>query len=319
MQLVRSLTFLFFITLLLSCNQQSDQSSADAEKQPQVALIMKSLANEFFTNMSIGAKNHQKENPNRYELIVNGIQNETDLSHQVALVEQMVAAEVDAIVIAPADSKALVPVLARANEKGIVVVNIDNKLDDIVMKEYEPQIPFIGPDNKLGASVVGEYLAKKLVTGDQVAVLEGITSSNNSQARKAGFIEAAKNHGLIIQTFQSAFWEQRKAAEITSAILIKHPDLKGVMAANDSMALGAASAIKQAGKTGEILVVGFDNISAVQTLIKSGDILATADQHADLLAVYGIGFALDILAGKAVLERRETPIDLITQEVLETL
>ena len=56
-----------------------------------------------------------------------------------------------------------------------------------------------------------------------------------------------------------------------------------------------------------------------KTVCLSGDILATADQHADLLAVYGIGFALDILAGKAVLERRETPIDLITQEVLETL
>ncbi len=96
---------------------------------------MKSLANEFFSTMAEGAKKHQAANAGDYELIVNGIKNETDLAEQVNLVEQMIAQRVNAIVIAPADSKALVTVLKRAKEAGILVVNIDNKLDADVLKQ----------------------------------------------------------------------------------------------------------------------------------------------------------------------------------------
>ena len=89
------------------------------------------------------------------------------------------------------------------------------------------------------------------------------------------------------------------------------------MAANDNMALGALSAIKQLGRLDEIEVVGFDNISAVNKLVREGEILATADHHGDLLAVYGIEFALDTLAGKEVQYGRKTPVDLITREILQ--
>src|SRR5205809_6118399 len=108
---------------------------------------MKSLANEFFSTMADGAKKHQAANAANYDLIVNGIKNETDLAEQVNLVEQMIAQGVNAIVIAPADSKALVTVLRRAKDAGVLVVNIDNKLDADVLKQAGLQVPFVGPDN----------------------------------------------------------------------------------------------------------------------------------------------------------------------------
>ena len=82
---------------------------------------MKSLANEFFSTMADGAKKHQSAHAADYDLIVNGIKNETDLAEQVGLVEQMIARRVNAIVIAPADSKALVTVLKRAQDAGIAI------------------------------------------------------------------------------------------------------------------------------------------------------------------------------------------------------
>ena len=82
-------------------------NATDGIKKPRIALIMKSLANEFFSTMAKGAAGHQAEHSDQYDLIVNGIKDERDLSRQVALVEEMVASGVDAIVIAPADSKAL--------------------------------------------------------------------------------------------------------------------------------------------------------------------------------------------------------------------
>src|SRR5690242_7966106 len=135
--------------LLIGGCQKSESPSSTAK--PKIALVMKSLANEFFSTMAEGAKKHQQANAGTYDLVVNGIKNETDLAEQVNVVEQMVARQVNAIVIAPADSKALVPALKRAKDAVILVVNIDNKLDSEVLKQAGLSIPFVGPDNRAGA------------------------------------------------------------------------------------------------------------------------------------------------------------------------
>ncbi len=100
-----------------------------------------------------------------------------------------------------------------------------------------------------------------------------------------------KEAGLPIIDSQSALWEIEPASKIASAMLGEHPEIKGLLCCNDSMALGALAAVKGAGREGEVLIVGYDGISAVEDAIKEGSILATADQHADQLAVFGIEFA----------------------------
>lgn len=294
------------------------KNSASESKRPKVALIMKSLANEFFSTMAKGAEKHQAEHSDQYELIVNGIKDERDLSRQVALVNEMVAAGVQAIVIAPADSKALVPALRQAKEAGVIVVNIDNRLDVDVLAEEKLTVPFVGPDNRSGAKKVAEYLASRLKSGDQVAVLEGIVTSFNGQQRKLGFEEAATAAGLKVVSSQSAEWETSLANKIATSMLLAHPDIKAILACNDSMALGAVAAIRAAGLQDKVLVVGFDNIGAVQEAIKEGAILATADQHGDQLAVFGIEHALKLIREPdSKIEDLETPVDLITAENLK--
>jgi ribose transport system substrate-binding protein len=276
---------------------------------------MKSLANDFFSVMAEGAEQHHKDHANEYELILNGIENESDLGRQVALVEEMVAANVDAIVIAPADSKALVPALRRAMKSGVVVVNIDNRLDVDVLREEEVAIPFVGPDNRAGAKKVGEYLASVLTKGDEVAILEGKTTAFNGIQRRLGFEDAMLESGLKVVSSQSADWETDKANTITASILSEHPNLKGILASNDSMAVGAVAAVKAAGRTGDVLIVGFDNIAAVQQLLEEEKVVATADQHGDELAVFGIETALALLDDpEKIPEDVETPVDLIITE-----
>lgn len=313
---MKILKILLLLLALAACEQDSDHAATkprDTPETPVIALIMKSLANEFFITMAEGAKQHNAASPLPYKLILNGIKNESDLAQQVALIDQMIAAGADAIVIAPADSKAIIPALARAHRAGIIVVNIDNKLDAEVLAQHSLRIPFVGPDNRAGARMVGEFLAENLSPNDQVAVLEGVPTAYNSQQRRAGFEDAAHNAGLEIVTVQSAFWDQSRAAEITTAILVRFPKLKAILCANDNMALGAVSALRQAGKDGDVQVIGFDNISALQTLVKEGKVLATADQHADQLAVYGIEYALDIFSKGGQLNDRITRVDLITR------
>lgn len=304
-----------------SSNATTSPSSPAAHAptgKPQVALIMKSLANEFFSTMAEGAKKHQSEHADQYDLIVNGIKDERDLGRQAALIEEMVAAGAQAIVIAPADSKALISSLRRAKEAGVVVVNIDNKLDAAILAQEQLSIPFVGPNNRTGAKAVGEFLASKLQAGDKVAVLEGIRTSFNGTERRLGFEEAMKNAGIAIVDSQSAQWEMNQANTIASSMLTEHSDLKAILAANDSMALGAIAAVKAANKVGQVQVVGFDNISAAQLAIREGKMLATADQHGDLLAVYGIEYALQLLAKPTEqIADKETPVERITAKELQ--
>lgn len=138
--------------LMTGCGgKEAASAKTSPSRKPTIALIMKSLANEFFQTMEQGAREHHRKYSDRYDLIVNGIKDELDVSRQIDLVEQMIARHVDAIVIAPADSKALIPVCKKAQEAGIVVVNIDNKFDEAVLQENGVDFPFVGPDNRAGA------------------------------------------------------------------------------------------------------------------------------------------------------------------------
>lgn len=246
------------------------------------------------------------------EGLANGIKDELDVTRQIDLVEQMIAQRVDALVIAPADSKALVAACRKAQDAGIVVVNIDNKLDDAVLAEKQTRIPFVGPDNRKGARKVGEFLASRLQPNDPVAILEGAPNAFNGQQRLQGFLDAFQAAQLRVVSSQSGHWETDKANQVAAAVISEHPDLKAFACANDSMALGAIAALRAAGKPDQVLVVGFDNISAVQSLLNEGRMLATADQHADQIAVFGIEYALQLLNTRATPADRETPVDLIT-------
>jgi ribose transport system substrate-binding protein len=305
------LAALFGALALAGCNQPAQSG------KPRIALVMKSLANEFFKTMQDGAEGHHRAHAAEYDFIAGGIKDELDVSRQVELVEQLIAQGVNAIVIAPADSKALIAVCKRAQDAGVVVVNIDNKLDAATLAERNLKIPFVGPDNRKGARLVGEYLAKQLKAGDEVAIVEGVPTTFNAAQRKAGFEDAMQSAGMKIASSQSGNWETAKANQVAAAVLTERPELKAFLCANDNMALGAVAALKAARMAERVKVVGFDNISAIQQLMREGRVLATADQHADQLAVYGIEYALEILKTKRAPADRETPVDLITAETLK--
>lgn len=294
-------------------------SSAFAESaaKPKVALVMKSLANEFFLTMEDGAKAYQKEHSADFDLISNGIKDETDTAGQTKIVEQMILAKVDALVIAPSDSKAMVPVIKKAVDAGITVINIDNQLDPAIVKSKNISVPFVGPDNRKGARLVGEYVAKQLKAGDEVGIIEGVSTTTNAQQRTAGFKDAMEAAQIKIVSLQSGDWEIDKGNKVAASILSEYPDVKALLTGNDSMAVGAVSAVRAAGKAGQVKVVGYDNINAIKPMLKDGRVLATADQFAAKQAVFGIETALKIIKGEKVDSGAngviETPVELVTQ------
>ena len=295
----------------------SSAFAAETAAKPKVGLVMKSLANEFFVTMQEGAKDYQKAHSADFDMITNGIKNETDTSAQIDIVNQMILAKVNAIVIAPADSKALVTVLKKASDAGIKVVNIDNRLDPDVLKSKNLNIPFVGPDNRKGSKLVGDYLAKKLASGDKVGIIEGVPTTTNAQQRTAGFKDAMDAAGMKIVSTQSGNWEIDQGQKVASAMLSEYPDIKALLAGNDNMALGAVSAVRAAGKAGKVMVVGYDNIEAIKPMLQDGRVLATADQAAAQQAVFGIQNALKLVKGEKVDAKDgviETPVELVTKQ-----
>ncbi|USW92945.1 sugar ABC transporter substrate-binding protein [Pseudomonas proteolytica] len=311
---------LLAVAVLAAASAALPLSSAfadDSAAKPKVGLVMKSLANEFFVTMQDGAKDYQKAHAADFDMITNGIKNETDTSAQIDIVNQMILAKVNAIVIAPADSKALVNVLKKASDAGIKVVNIDNRLDPEVLKSKNLEVPFVGPDNRKGSRLVGEYLAKQLASGDKVGIIEGVPTTTNAQQRTAGFKDAMDGAGMKIVSVQSGNWEIDQGNKVAAAMLSEYPDLKALLAGNDNMALGAVSAVRAAGKAGKVQVVGYDNIAAIKPMLKDGRILATADQAAAQQAVFGIQNALKLVKGEKVESVDgviETPVELVLKQ-----
>lgn len=300
--------------LAAACGQQGTSGSISQKIKnhtPAIGLVMKSLGNPYFQDMQKGAESYAKQNHN-FTLTTAGTQSETDISGQVDIVNNMVAKGVDALVIAPADSRALIAPLKETAAKGIKSVNIDVKLDDATLKQAGMRIPFVGPDNVAGARQSGEVLAKHLGSGGKVALIEGVLGAANAQQRKQGFMQAIQAGRLKLVAAHTADWETAEADTVFTDILSAHPDIQGVMSSNDDMTLGVMAALKAAHRT-DIKSASFDNIPAIQPYLAQGAVVATLDQYGSKQAAYGIDAALQVLAGKTLPAWTVTPITLITK------
>lgn len=299
-----------FFFLVLSGVLISSLCESGWTKESRIALVMKAVTNPFFHAMEQGAKAEAEKLG--VTLFPASVERETDIDKQIALVENFIVKQVDAIVIAPASSQGLVTVLKQAQDEGIYVVNIDNPLDEQAMKQQGLKCPFVGSDNKLGASIATHALVAHMGGTGEVAMLEGIPGVTNAELRKAGFLSVIEHvPGMKLAASQSANWETEQAYNITTNILTAHPNLKGLFCANDNMALGAIAAVDSAGKTGQVIVVAYDNLEAAQEAILEGKMHATIEQHPELMGAYGVRAAKDHLDGKPVNDYIPTPLDLI--------
>jgi len=284
-----------------------------ADNDHTIALVMKALTNPFFLKMEQGAKNFAKEN--EIPLEVFGIINETDTFHQISIMESLISRNIGAIVLAPADSKKLVPVCKKAIKKGITVINIDNPLDNNLLSKEGLNIPFVGSNNQTGGELLGQYIKQQLKGEGRVLVIEGIRGVENAELRKSGFVKAVtKNSSIWIVASESANWKTEEAFSVTMKLLQKHPSIDAIFCANDKMALGTLQAIDILDLNKKILIAGYDNIESVRNEIRHKKIHATMEQHPELMGAYGVMLAQKKINGEAVPDNLSTPLDIITYE-----
>ena len=327
----RLLTSILLLSLLASCTPSALQSTPDsfienpaatsAPKTPaaarhKVALVMKTLTNPFFVEMEKGARKAESELG--IELIVKTAAQETSIQQQIEIVEDLIKAKVDAIVIAPGDSKELIPVLKKAQDAGIVVVNIDNRLEEALSRQLGLQnVPFISVDNEKGGYLSAKFISDQIKTPTKAIILEGIRSARNAQDRAKGAARAfQENPNIKVVASESANWKIDEAHDVTGRLFQSTPDIGAIFCANDMMALGAIQYLGEQ-KLDKVLVAGYDNLLEAQQAVRAGQLQSTIDQQAALQGYTGVEFAVKMIQGEKMPAETFVNIILVTKETLK--
>ena len=213
-------------------------------------------------------------------------------TQQVGQMEDRIAQGDDAIVIAVQDTQALIPAIEQANEAGIPVIAVDKgadggKIESIIMTD------------NIAAAYDGAKLIAELVGGKgKVLVLEGMPGGQTANDRKAGALKALAEYPDIEVISLTAEWQTAKAQSVTEDTLTAHPDLAGIFASNDMMAMGAVPALAAAGV--DIPVCGFDAVPPALEMVADGRLVATVAQFPGKMGFLGIEYAKRVVDGKEV-------------------
>jgi len=205
-----------------------------------------------------------------YELL----DGQADANTQISLMETSISQDVDAIFLQPVDSVAVGPAIKKAREAGIPVITLN-------IDAVEPHAVHVEMNHYFGAIAIGEKMGELMGGSGKVAILNAPPGIIIRDQRTNGFLEGlAQFPDIEVVADQNAEWGRSKAQEVLSAILIAHPDIKGVYGVNDSMALGAVDVLKSEGMLGDVVVFGNDGEAAALESIEAGELTGT--QYTDV-------------------------------------
>jgi ribose transport system substrate-binding protein len=285
------------------------------DKVLKIALVMKTLTNPFFIEMEKGARRAETEM--NVNLQVRTAAQETSIEQQIQIVNDLIAAHVDAIVIAPGDSTSLIPVLQKASAAGIKLVNIDNRLNpQAVQKAGLAPLPFISVDNEKAAYASAQFIAEGARPGTQAAILEGIRSADNAQQRMAGARRAFSDvNGINLVASESANWKIDEGYAVTKKIFLTNPQVKLLFAANDMMALGALKYLHESRRSA-VKVASYDALEDAVAAVKAGQLAVTVNQQAGEQGFQGVVLAVRLLRGESVPDVMLIDTRLVTRKSL---
>jgi ribose transport system substrate-binding protein len=193
-----------------------------------------------------------------------------NMAEQNKLVDDAIKDKPDAIVFVPVDFSKAAAAVAKINAAQIPLVNVNERLDGGTIAGY------VGTDDVALAKATGGYLIKAMNRKGNVVILDGPDSNLTAQGRAQGFRDAIKDAPDIkLLAGKSANYGRSQGQQVTAGFLRSYPQLDGILAANDPMAIGAVDALKAAGR--KSLVVGINASREVMDLLKSGDVIGSGD------------------------------------------
>jgi ribose transport system substrate-binding protein len=269
----------------------------------RIGLSVSTLNNPFFVTLRDGAQSAADEAG--AELIVSDAQNDT--AQQQDDIQNFVTQQVNVILVNPVDSDAVVPAIEAANQANIPVIALDRGASGGELATT------IASDNVQGGNLAGEELIR-LVGSGSVAQLEGTPGADPARDRGQGFQDAIDAQSAVeVVASQSANFDRAEGLNVAENILQANPDIAGIFAQNDEMALGAVQAL--GGSAGDdVKVVGFDATEDALSAIQDGTMNATVAQQPAEIGSLGVENAISVINGESVEENIPVEVQLVTPE-----
>jgi ribose transport system substrate-binding protein len=257
----------------------------------EVDLIISTFNNPFFVSLKNGAQYEAQKLG--YKLVVQNANN--DITTELNLAQTDIQNKPACLILDPVDSNGIVTSVNAANQAGIPVVAFDRAPAGGKIET------FVGYDAIAAGKRAADALAKALNDSGKVVEIQGIMGTNVAQDRSKGFEEEiAKYPNIQVVAKQPANFDRGTALNVMTNVLQAHPDINGVYAANDEMAMGVLAALKAGGKAGKVVLVGNDGIKDSLDAITSGDMYATNAESPFEEGIKVADIAGDILKGKSV-------------------
>lgn len=290
MQLV---IILLAMMVLAACSMEAPGSSSeetsggDKAEDFTIGFSISTLNNPFFVTLSEGAEAKAKE----LGATLSVVDAQDNASKQASDVEDLIQQDVDMIMINPVDSEAVAAAVESANSANIPVITVDRS------SAGGEVVSHIASDNVAGGEMAGEHLLSLVGEGALVAELEGVPGSSAARERGEGFNNVAEGK-LEVSAKQTANFNRSEGLSVMENILQANPDIKGVFAHNDEMALGALEAIEASGK--DITVVGFDATDDAVKAVEEGRLAGTIAQKPEMIGEKALETAVQSLKGEKV-------------------
>ncbi|MFD5543451.1 substrate-binding domain-containing protein [Streptomyces sp. NPDC127079] len=270
---------------------------------PKVGLSLSTLNNPFFVQIRSGAAAEAKKLG--VDLTVTDAQN--DASQQANQLQNFTSSGLGAIIVNPVDSDAASNSVKAADKADIPVIAVDRGVNNAKTDTL------IASDNVRGGELAAKTIAEKLGGQGKIVILQGQPGTSAARERAQGFANGLKAYpGIQVVAQQPADFDRTKGLDVMSNLLQAHPDVQGVVAANDEMALGAIKALGSKAGT-SVSVVGFDGTPDGLTAVKDGTLYASVAQQPSQLGKIAVDNALKAVQGKKVDPTIKVPVKVITK------
>lgn len=285
----------------------SAASGTAATGEAEYAVVLKTQASDYWVKMKDGIVAKAKELGVKVD--VYAAQSEEDTEGQLKILENCLTKNYKSIGVAPLSPVNLVPGIVKANQKGIYVMDIDEKIDMTTLKNSGGSvIAFAATDNvKVGANGAN-YIISQAPEGGKVAIIEGKAGNASGEARKTGATNAFKaNSKFTVVGSLPGDWDRQKALDAANTFIQQNPDLKGIYCCNDTMALGALQAVINAKKLGKIFVVGTDGDTEAINSVKQGQLSATVAQDPAMIGATSFEQMVKAVKEKPAIDKNVEP------------
>ncbi|MBS42447.1 MAG: ABC transporter substrate-binding protein [Nocardioides sp.] len=281
----------------------SELGDVEASEDYRVGVILKALTNQYWQGIEKGAEAAAEHYG--IEVTVQSASSESAQTEQLTIAQTMTGQNYDAYVVAPESTSNLTPALRAMQSQGAPVVNVDDA--------RVPATVYVGPDHESNGIQAAEEFAALYPDGAKVAQVEGQAGSSAAILRIKGYQEGVEQTGnLDLVASVPGDWDPDKAFSAAQQIIQQHPDVKGIYANNDTMAIGVAKAVSASGK--DIAVVGTDGVPEAVAGVRNGAMTATVSPLPYWEGYWAVEAAVRLLEGQDVAPWVVAPAQLITAD-----